>query len=126
MDIALTPEQQDIIGHAVATGRVAAPEDAVREALDLWVERERRRSEILAVVDEAEAALANGKGISAGQSQLLRVGLAYLPFDALNPAGSRPAKRHLVIYRIEGADVLILHIIHASRDLDAVLRCSDP
>jgi Arc/MetJ-type ribon-helix-helix transcriptional regulator len=35
MDIALTPEQQDFIGHAVATGRVAAPEDAVREALDL-------------------------------------------------------------------------------------------
>ena len=64
MDIALTPEQQDIIGHAVATGRVAAPEDAVREALELWVERERRRSEILAVVDEAEAALAHGKGLS--------------------------------------------------------------
>jgi Arc/MetJ-type ribon-helix-helix transcriptional regulator len=64
MDIALTPEQQDIIGHAVATGRVAAPEDAVREALELWVERERRRSEILAVVDEAEAALASGEGIS--------------------------------------------------------------
>ena len=63
MDIALTPEQQDIIGHAVATGRVAAPEDAVREALELWVERERRRSEILAVVDEAEAALVQGKGI---------------------------------------------------------------
>jgi Arc/MetJ-type ribon-helix-helix transcriptional regulator len=63
MDIALTPEQQDIIGHAVATGRVAAPEDAVREALELWVVRERRRSEILAVVDEAEAALVQGKGI---------------------------------------------------------------
>ncbi len=62
MDIALTPEQQDIIGHAVASGRVAAPEDAVREALDLWVERERRRFEILAVVDEAEVALAQGKG----------------------------------------------------------------
>ncbi len=64
MDIALTPEQQDIIGHAVATGRVAAPEDAVREALELWVARERRRSEILAVVDEAEAALAHGEGTS--------------------------------------------------------------
>ena len=63
MDIALTPEQQDIIGHAVATGRVATPEDDVREALELWVVRERRRSEILAVVDEAEAALVQGKGI---------------------------------------------------------------
>jgi hypothetical protein len=64
MDIALTPERQDILGHAVAAGRVAAPEDAVRETLDLWVERERRRSEILAVVDEAEAALAQGKEMS--------------------------------------------------------------
>jgi toxin ParE1/3/4 len=39
---------------------------------------------------------------------------------------SYPVGRYLIIYRIEGADVLVLHIIHASRDLDAVLRCSDP
>ena len=39
---------------------------------------------------------------------------------------SYPVGQYLIIYRMEGADVLILHIIHASRDLDAVLRCSDP
>ena len=35
---------------------------AVKEALSLWEERERRRLEILAAVDEAEASLARGEG----------------------------------------------------------------
>jgi len=34
----------------------------VQEALSLWEERERRRLEILAAVDEAEASLARGEG----------------------------------------------------------------
>jgi hypothetical protein len=34
----------------------------VKEALSLWEERERTRAEILAAVDEAEAALARGEG----------------------------------------------------------------
>jgi hypothetical protein len=34
----------------------------VTEALSLWAERERRRLEILAAVDEAEASLARGEG----------------------------------------------------------------
>jgi hypothetical protein len=34
----------------------------VAEALALWEERERRRLEILAMVDEAEASLAGGEG----------------------------------------------------------------
>ena len=37
-------------------------EDAVKEALSLWEERERTRVEILAAVDEAEASLARGEG----------------------------------------------------------------
>ena len=45
----------------------------------------------------------------------------YVPaFAAIRLAG------YLIIYRANGPDVLILHIIHASRDLDAVLRGSDP
>jgi len=43
-------------------GRLDREEDAVREALLLWEERERRRLEILAAVDEAEASLARGEG----------------------------------------------------------------
>jgi len=35
---------------------------AVKEALSLWEERERRRLEILAAVDEAEASLTRGEG----------------------------------------------------------------
>jgi len=35
----------------------------VREALALWVERERRREETLATIDEAEASLAPGEGL---------------------------------------------------------------
>ena len=34
----------------------------MREPLALWVERERRREEILAAIDQAEASLARGEG----------------------------------------------------------------
>lgn len=37
-------------------------EDAVREALALWEERERRRSGFLVALDDARAALAPGEG----------------------------------------------------------------
>ncbi|MGC4084043.1 MAG: hypothetical protein QM736_18525 [Vicinamibacterales bacterium] len=36
--------------------------EAVQEALALWEERERRRLEILASIDEAEASLTRGEG----------------------------------------------------------------
>jgi putative addiction module CopG family antidote len=63
MRLALTPEQQDFVRRAVESGRFARAEDAVREAMDLWVERERRRAEILAAVDAARAALERGEAI---------------------------------------------------------------
>lgn len=44
--------------------------DAVREALSLWEERERRRGEILATVDTAEAALAGGEGGTVTQQSM--------------------------------------------------------
>ena len=62
MQIDLTPEQSEFIRMAIETGRLQRPEDAVQEALTLWVERERRREEILAAIDEAEASLARGEG----------------------------------------------------------------
>jgi len=61
--IELPAEQQGFIGRAVADGRVRSAEGAVREALALWVERERRREEALAAIDEAEASLARGEGL---------------------------------------------------------------
>ena len=44
------------------TGRLRSEEDAVEEALALWEERERRRVEFRATLDEARASLARGEG----------------------------------------------------------------
>lgn len=63
MQIELTPEQQDFIRRALDEGRLKRTEDAIQLGLELWIERERRRDEILAAIDVAEASLANGEGI---------------------------------------------------------------
>jgi len=64
MEVRLTPDQKAFIQRAIETGRFNRVEDAVREALSLWEERERRRAEILSAVDMAEASLARGEGRS--------------------------------------------------------------
>jgi putative addiction module CopG family antidote len=62
MEVHLTPDQKAFIRQAIESGRFLHEEDAVKEALSLWEERERSRTEILAAVDEAEASLARGDG----------------------------------------------------------------
>lgn len=62
MEVHFTPDQKAFARQAVESGRLAREEDAVLEALLLWEDRERRRREILAAVDEAEASLARGEG----------------------------------------------------------------
>jgi Arc/MetJ-type ribon-helix-helix transcriptional regulator len=62
MQVNLSIEQQEFIDRAIDSGRLQYPEDAIREALALWIERERRREDILAAIDEAEVSLANGEG----------------------------------------------------------------
>jgi putative addiction module CopG family antidote len=62
MDVTLTPDQELFVRQAIASGRLQREEDAIREALSLWEERERRRAEILTTVDEAEASVARGEG----------------------------------------------------------------
>lgn len=62
MKVILTPDQAALIHQAVETGRLEHKEDSLEEALQLWEERERRREEILSVVEAAEASLARGKG----------------------------------------------------------------
>ena len=42
----------------------------MQEALALWVERERRREEILAAIDEAEASLVRGEGVIITKSSM--------------------------------------------------------
>ncbi len=60
MDVQLTAEQDSFLRLAVESGRFARTQDALREALDAWVERERRRDEWLVAIDEAEAAVMEG------------------------------------------------------------------
>ncbi len=62
MDVELTPDQQAFARQAIESGRFQREEDAVREALSLWEDRERARAELLVAVDEAEASLARGEG----------------------------------------------------------------
>jgi Arc/MetJ-type ribon-helix-helix transcriptional regulator len=62
MELHLTPDQEVSIRQAIETGRLHRKEEAVQEAMLLWEERERRRLEILAAVDHAEASLARGEG----------------------------------------------------------------
>jgi putative addiction module CopG family antidote len=62
MEVQLTPDQKAFVRQAIQSGRLHREEDAVKEALALWEERERTRAEILVAVDEAEASLARGEG----------------------------------------------------------------
>jgi putative addiction module CopG family antidote len=63
MEVHLTPDQEAFVRQAIESGRLSTAEDAVSEALALWEERERRRLEILAALDAAEASVAAGEGI---------------------------------------------------------------
>ena len=62
MEVHLTPDQQAFVRQAIESGRVQSEQDAIHEALSLWEERERRRAEILAAVDSAEASVTRGDG----------------------------------------------------------------
>jgi len=70
MDVQFTPDQKAFVSQAIESGRLQRDEDAVKEALSLWEERERTRAEILAAVDEAEASLACGEGRSITQDSM--------------------------------------------------------
>ena len=63
MNVELTEDQRAFVRKAIESGRFASEEQAVQEALALWEERERRRLEILAALDEADASLARGEDI---------------------------------------------------------------
>ncbi len=62
MEVELTSDQRAFARRAVETGRLRSEADAVEEALALWEERERRRVEFRASLDEARASLARGEG----------------------------------------------------------------
>ncbi len=62
MELQFTPDQEAFIRQAIESGRLHRKEDAVQQAMSLWEERERRRLEVLAAVDKAEASLDRGEG----------------------------------------------------------------
>jgi len=62
MEVDFTPDQKSFVRNAIQSGRLHREEDAVKEALSLWEERERRRLEILAAVELSKASLARGEG----------------------------------------------------------------
>ena len=62
MNVELTPDQRAFVQKAIESGRFTREEEAIAEALALWEQRERRRLEIIAMVEEAEASLARGEG----------------------------------------------------------------
>ena len=62
MEVIFTPDQKAFIRQAIQTGRLQREEEAVREALALWEERERKRAEFLASLDDAKASSARGEG----------------------------------------------------------------
>jgi putative addiction module CopG family antidote len=62
MEVSLSPDQQAFVRHAIESGRLKNEEQAIREALSLWEERERRRVEILSAVAAADNSLSRGEG----------------------------------------------------------------
>jgi len=63
MNVELTPDQRAFVQKAIESGRFTDEAEAVQEAMALWEERERRREEVLAALDLAEASLAQGAGL---------------------------------------------------------------
>jgi len=62
MEVRLTDDQKAFLRQAIESGRYSREENALTEALSLWENRERRRAEILAAVDQAEASFSRGEG----------------------------------------------------------------
>jgi len=72
MEVHLTDDQRAFIRDALQSGRIRHEEDAVREAMLLWEERERRRLQILASVDRAEVSISRGEGRKVSSPEQVR------------------------------------------------------
>jgi Arc/MetJ-type ribon-helix-helix transcriptional regulator len=70
MNVDLTPEQKAFILRAIENGRLQSEAEAVQEALALWAERERQRTEFLLTLDEAKASLERREGRAITQESM--------------------------------------------------------
>lgn len=88
MEIELTPDQTDLIRLGIEQGRYRNSADAVSRALDLWVERERQRLELLASLDGA------ADSIEAGEfTEYTEESLAQLPAEVAKRCRARLAAK---------------------------------
>lgn len=55
MEIELTPEQDSLVNLGIEQGRLQRREDAVRDAMVLWEDRERARIELLAELEAGDS-----------------------------------------------------------------------
>jgi len=62
MEVQLTEDQRAFALRAVEAGRLVSEDHVVEEALALWEERERRRVEFVATLEDARASVARGEG----------------------------------------------------------------
>jgi len=62
MEVHLTDDQKALLRQGIESGRYRSEEDALREALSLWEERERCLAEIRPDLEIAEAQAARGEG----------------------------------------------------------------
>ena len=70
MDVQLTADQKAFARRAIECGRLHSEQDVVQEALALWEERERQRTEFLLTLDDAKASLARGEGLVITQQSM--------------------------------------------------------
>jgi putative addiction module CopG family antidote len=70
MEVQLTSDQKAFARRAIESGRLHTEEEAVREALALWEERERQKTEFLLTLDDAIASIARGEGRAITQDSM--------------------------------------------------------
>jgi Arc/MetJ-type ribon-helix-helix transcriptional regulator len=86
MEIRPSPNQEALIRQAVEAGRFEQPEDAVKEALALWEEREHARAAFRETLDEAETSLVRGEG-----TEITRKSMRELTDGIMERTGARLA-----------------------------------
>jgi putative addiction module CopG family antidote len=70
MEVDLTPDQKAFVRQAIESGRLHGEEEAVREALSIWEERERKRAQFLATLEDAKASTGRGEGRAITQQSM--------------------------------------------------------
>jgi putative addiction module CopG family antidote len=93
MEVHLTPDQEAFVRQAIETGRFRRKEDAVQEALSLWEERERKRAEFLATLEDAKTSLARGEGRTITQQSMRELAEEVKQRGQARLAGERQAPR---------------------------------